>query len=1401
MRGLVESAGEHNVSRIFVSHSSCDNRQAAALVAWLSDVRPELATEIFVDISAEVGLVPGQQWQEALRQASDRCEAVICLLSRDWVSSDYCRLEYLLAENLGKQILVARLEDVGEKDITSKWQRCDLFAEGAQTGIAVTGGPPVQFSTAALDQLKKAIQGTGIGPENFAWPPKGSSGRAPYRGWEPFEDIDAGVFFGRDAVIVRGTDDLRGMRAAGLKTLFVVLGPSGSGKSSFLRAGLIPRLQRDDLHFLTLGVMRPERAALTGTQGLAAAIDSARRALHLSGAALGEIKSACLTDPSRVGEVLGEVRAAAARRLAAAGYEDVAPTLVLPVDQAEELFSTDAGPEAELFLVLIAELAGMLNAGAIGLIVAATIRTDRYEAMQNHPALERVGAELFNELKPMPPGHFSQVITGPAARARQRGHRLTVAPDLVNRLLDDAAQGADTLPLLALTLSRLYADYSSTGELTVAHYEAIGGISQVIKHAVDEVLSADPGRRNEQLGLLRAAFIPWLATINPDNDQPLRRVASYADLPEDSRPLIDALVEQRLLVKDERDSEVVVEVALESLLRQWDELADWLRLERRNLISADDIERSAAAWRTRGADPAWLLTGTRLIDAETLSNTAGFSSLLAGSRDFLAACREAENERLAAEEDHRQAELRNAQDRRQRAEAHAAAMRKQSRILRGVLVATALAAIVAVVVSVVAVRAQHEAKVRLREATALRLTSEAIGLLAETHTGSDAQAFQELLAGRFLTATPDYGALYSAVVKTVNTQKIIPTPNEIASVAFSRDGHRLATADREPAVRLWNADTFQPIGAPLKGHTGIVTSVAFSPDGHRLASASYDGTVRLWNADTGQPMGRPLVGHTHWVERVAFSPDGHRLASASRDRTIRLWNADTGQPIGLPLTGHTDTVNSVAFSPDGHRLASASYDRTIRLWDADIGQPIGPPLTGHQDQVLGVAFSPDGRRLASASSDRTIWLWNADTGQPIGQPLHGHAGSVESVSFSRDGHRLVSSSSDDTVRLWNADTGQSIGQPLRGHRDTVWSVAFSPDGHRIASGSSDKTLRIWNADDQPLTGHRGFVRGVTFSPDGHRIASGSEDRTVRLWDVDTFQPIGPPLTGHTDIVIGVAFSPDGHRLASASYDSTVRLWNADTGLPIGPPLTGHRDHVFGVAFSPDGRRLASASADGTVRMWDANTGQPIGKPLMGHTNWVETVAFSPDGHRLASAGRDGTIRLWNAHTGQPIGTPLTEHTNTVFGVAFSPDGRLLASGSADHTIRLRNAETGQTLGAPLTGHDGWVTSIAFGPDGHRLASASSDQTVRLWDTDSGTPIGNPLEGHSESVRSVAFSPDGLRLASGSNDQTLRLWPAAASPSDLCNKLTSNMSRNQWREWVSPHIPYITVCPGLPIAPD
>ncbi|MBV8347484.1 MAG: hypothetical protein JOZ49_08110, partial [Mycolicibacterium sp.] len=521
-------------------------------------------------------------------------------------------------------------------------------------------------------------------------------------------------------------DMLRTMRTTGVDSLFVVQAPSGSGKSSFLRAGLLPRLRREDRHFVLLDILRPERHALTGDTGLAHAICAGRSRLGLKTPPLGDIEIACTADAAAVRTLLAECRHAAAQRLPDAGPDASAPTLVLPLDQAEELFTGDAGPEAAAFLGLIVELAQPDAGGQrLGLIVAGSIRTDRYEVMQTAPQLAGLTAEVFDDLKPMPDNQFRQVITGPAERASAGGHTLSIAPDLVNRLLEDAAEGGDALPLLALTLRRLYDRYAATGELTLANYQAMGGMDQVVQTAVGEVLSPDPEQRGRQLAALRAAFIPWLATINPDNDQPMRRVARYADLPEPSRPLIEAFVEKRLLVKDQRGGEVIVEVALENLLRQWNDLASWLREERQSLIAADDIERAATAWHTHHDDPAWLLTGTRLADAETLAAQPGYHDRLAQrpTRDYLAASRLAENQKLQQEEERRQEKLRRAEEvarlaqerqqaaeslaaaetqARQQAQDHAAVLRRRARILRAVLAGTAVIAVIAVVGAVVA---------------------------------------------------------------------------------------------------------------------------------------------------------------------------------------------------------------------------------------------------------------------------------------------------------------------------------------------------------------------------------------------------------------------------------------------------------------------------------------------------------------------------------------------------------------------------------------------------------------------------------------------------------------------------------------------------------------------------
>jgi WD40 repeat protein len=1365
--------------RIFLSHSSRDNRQAIALRQWLIEQDPQLAGEIFLDLNRDTGIRSGVRWKDALRQANARCEAVICLLSPNWEASAECRTEFRFAEYLNKRIFSARIAPLTRDDPTREWQQIDLFGDGPTAQVDIDdGGPAVALLSEGLYRLREGIAYAGIGAESFAWPPPTDPQRAPYRGWEPLQAVDAAVFFGRDAQILRGLDALRGMRRSGVETMFVVLGPSGTGKSSFLRAGLLPRLRRDDREFLLLDTVRPQRRVLTGDTGLARALHTTRASFGLHSPNLAQIKEACLGgDAGRVRTWLVEAQHAACERLLDRPADAPVPTLLLPIDQAEELFGADAGHETSLFLRLIAELARPDDGGdALGLIAAITIRTDRFQALQTAPELAGVGSVLFDELKPMPRTQFKEVITGPADRSTEGGHPLRLEPALVNTLLDDCTEGGDTLPLLALTLARLYEDYASDGALGLADYQAMGGMHSVVRTEVDGVLASDPEERAAALKLLRAAFIPWLATVNPDNDQPMRRVGRWDDLPPESWPLLDKFVAKRLLVKDTRDGHVVVEVAMESLLRQWDDLAHWLADEREDLKDADNLERAARAWELSNRDDAWLLEGTRLSDAENLATKPGFRDRLQFTSEFLKASRHREQERIEAEARHQAAELQAARDRqqaaealaaaeaeaREKAQAHAVVLRKRSRILRAVLAVTLVIATAAVVGFVMATKATARADQRTLDALRLRLTSQGQAMLAGVEGGGDVRAFQQILAAHKINPV-HFSSLFTAVVTRVDTTRIIEARGPIMDVSVSRDGHHIISGGADDTVRVWDIDTGQPVGPPMTGHAGQVTNVALSDDGHHVLFGSSDNTLRVWDADTGQPVGPQMPGTSGVMD---LSDDGHRVVSGSADGAVQVWNANTAQPISPPMAGND--VSTVAFSNDGQRVVTGTSGGTVQVWNANNGQPISPAMAAHTGEVTAVTFDDDGDRVASGGADHVVRMWNADTGQPVAPPMVGHLNTIASVAYNPNGTRVLSGSNDGTLRLWDATSGQPIGQPMSGHQGAVNGVAFTPDGHSIVSGGDDATIRLWDADmgsatDASINTGPSVVTSVTVSMDRHRIAAGDKDGTVRFFNADTKAPIGPPMNAHHGQVTSIALSADNHRLVAGSEDGTMQLWNTDTPAPIGPPMTGHKSAATSVVFSFDGRRIVSGGADATVRIWDADTGEPVGSPLTGHKGAVRAVDISNDGHRIVSGSDDATLRLWGA-------------------------------------------DTGELVGAPMTGHTGPVTNVQFGPDGQRIISRSLDTTMRLWDATSVRPLGGPMNGHALGALPIAvsFTPDGQTITDVDSDPTRRLWPKPAQslwPSLVCAKLSQNMSHEQWRDWVAPDIGYGEVCPGLPIPPD
>ena len=1320
------------MARVFVSYARADSACAEQLHGWLK----EDGHEAFLDQERDDGILPGEDWERRLYKELRRADAVVCVVTDSYVTSVWCAAEIGAARALGAELLPVQ------------------FSAAAETHTLLK---PLQGLDAARDPVEarerlrlrlSVIDGGG----GWGWP----EDRTPYPGLRPFDLQDHRVFFGRSREITQITERLRSPERAA-PAILTVVGPSGSGKSSLVRAGVLPRIA-GDRYWLPLTPIVP------GTDPLG----------HLARAMAAVIRergipfdaNSLRTDLARDG-----LNAVGTDLLLAANADSQCKLLIV-IDQFEELLTQTAHTErAEFAATLQRALGGPVQ-------VLATLRPEFLDPIAKDPELSKLPRRI-REVRPLEADALRTVIEEPAKLA---GLRLD--EDLATRLVSDTGSG-DALPLLAFTLQQLADGLTRGGVLTHRRYTELGGVQGALQRQADAALDEACSTTGEPRERVVSSLLS-LVTID-EQDRPTKRAVVLDDPAGPAAARLQPFISRRLLSTERSGEQTTVAVSHEAFLVHWPPLKDEIDTQISALRARRVVENAANEWAATGREPSALLHGRRLAKAVVDTGAEVRRTGTTDGDDLVA--------RVGLNDTGKEflyASIRADRARRM----------KQIMQVATVMAILLLVTVIAVVFAVKSRTAEAEAQRRANQATASRLESEALAMLSQDRPGGDVQAMQQLLAANVLTPDSATDGMLDAVLRRLTTAKIVDAGAGVSKVVTSPDGRRLATLDDDNMVQLWNPDTGQPDGNPLEPPADEhLLGMAFGPGGLRVASRGEDNTVRLYG-ESGDQISTLATAGPQQPGTVAFDADADRVALLKGATAVQVFNADNGRGIsGLHATGMAPFAG-LALSPDGHRLATGGADGTVRVWNADTGEPQGAALTGHTGSVRAVAFSRDGNRVATGGVDRTVRVWNVEDGRPQ-RAFTGHTSRVGSVAFSPDGHRLASAGTDNTVRVWNLDTGQPDGTPLGGHTDWVQSVVFRDD-HRLATGSADRTVRLWDLDAvAPVTiGHD--LAGVAMSSDGQFVAVAGRDQAIQVRSVDGGRSVAQ-VTGHN--LNAMALSQDGRRLATGGTHGTVQVWNTDTGRRLDIPPRPHDRNVGSVAFSPDGKLLASAGDDRRVLLWDAENGKPLRALHWADMEPAASVAFSPDGHRVATGSIDGTVALWSADTGDQIAGYPSFQNGVVRAVAFSGgDGHRMATVGDDQTVALWNTGDAdlEPLGVVRTGHTDLVIAVALTRDGHRLATGSVDKTVRLWDADTGDPLGPALSGHTDVVQSVAFSgPDEQRLTSVGLDGTVRVWPAVATADMLCAKMTRNMTEGEWREWVSKgdsRIRYQALCQSLPPSP-
>lgn len=1094
-------------------------------------------------------------------------------------------------------------------------------------------------------------------------------GENPYKGLSVFQPDDANVFFGREAFIDQLLTRLRGNGA--VPRFLAVIGPSGSGKSSVVRAGLIPALERDSISGSSQWVAAIMTPHINPFHELETVLQSVSVKQQLDLLDLLQRDSYGLSRVARL--ILPESR-----------------PLLLIVDQFEELFTLveDQSKARQFIDVLYAAATDPRSS----VRVVITLRADFLDRPLMYPDFSWLVQTQTEMVIPLTPDELERTITLPAEQAH-----VTVEPGLVAKLVTEANEQPGALPLLQFALTELY-DHRIGNSISLETYDEIGGLQQILAAQADRILDSFDAAQQEAA---RQLFL-YLITLGEGTEDVRRRVAirdleSLDVLTETMQYVTHFLAANRLLTLDvdRATREPSVEVAHETLIREWSRLRGWLEESRSDVRMERLLAGAANEWQHHNGEESYLMRGARLAQFEGWRETTDL------------ALTDLENKFLDASIAERDRRLR------------------QRRLLRNAAAVVVLFA--AVLMGVLALTAT-EARNRAKESEQEALRQASIGLAAQAlaELDSDTPERAVLLALEALEHYPytpqAERALAQAVYATRPYTDLAVTGGlaTTRATAFSPDGAYLVSVSAEYDAVIWDIAT---------GEDRIIGNSYVAMD-ERRAYIDVD-----WSPDGS------------YFVVVAAANESSTVGAG----TITVWELSNSENIST-WSGHAEQdIWTVDWSSDGTFIVTGGSDNLVRIWNADTYEET-QSLTGHTGSIQAVALSPDDRLLASGSSDATIRIWDAQTGETL-HILSGHLGTINALDWSSDGTQIISAGDDGVAIIWDAMSGE-IQQTLLGHTAALRNVDWSPDGTLVATASADGTSRIWDiVSNSVVSTLQGTSRGLSWSPDGTKLVVIVGQGTLRMWDMSQ-RPLR--LVGHEAGLIDGKWTADDSRIVTSAFDGTARVWNAQTGeleLTFSNHRVGGNPVVADISISPDSRWVATSGTDNHVRVWDVETGtERLVLPDL-----YASREFSSDGAQLAIAS-DNRILIVDVETDEilyDVDPEYGEGGCASIRMSWSPDSRyFVVPCFAQPRADIWDAQTGKHV--MTLKHEVGVHASDWTLDGTRILTADASGLIHIWDAASGDLLYD-MNAHTSIVWDVEISPDGSRAASGGDSGRVRIW--------------------------------------------